>query len=64
MTTSVTIRNNGLYPVNVNEVEPISPIAKGEERTVQSHSLGVGEEITLNVWGIHHYLCVIEQAKP
>jgi hypothetical protein len=60
MTTSVTIKNNGPHRVNVNEVEPVSPIIKGNERTVNSHTLGMGHEITLNLWGIHRYICIIE----
>jgi hypothetical protein len=61
MTTSVTIKNNGPYRVNVNEVEPVEGRRlEGAEQTVNSHCLAVGEEITLNLWGANHYLCVIE----
>lgn len=60
MTTSVTVKNHGPGRVNVNEVEPISPIIEGKERTINSHTLDVGAEVTLHVWGIHHYLCILE----
>lgn len=60
MTTSVTIKNNGPHRVNVNEVEPVGPAIFGDERTVQSHTLAANAEVTLNIWGRHHYLCVIE----
>jgi len=60
MTTSVTIKNNGKHRVNVNEIEPVGPKMEGKERTTTSHTLEVGQEVTLNVWGENHYLCILE----
>ena len=57
MTTSVTIKNHGRYRVNVNEVQVITA---REEKTVASHTLAAGAEVTLNVWGAQHYLCILE----
>jgi hypothetical protein len=59
MTTSVTI-NNGPLRVNVNQVEPGGPLASGKEKTVATQTLAKGAETTLNLWGHHHYLNVIE----
>lgn len=59
MTTSVTIKNNGPYRVNVNEVESVLPPREGKQRTINSHTLAVGAEITV-IWSNQHYLCVIE----
>ena len=57
MTLSVTVKNNGPYRANVNEVERLP----GDEyRTAQSHTLEVGQEVTLNIWGIHRHLTVLE----
>jgi len=60
MTTSVTIKNNGKHRVNVNEIEPVGPRFAETQRTVNSHTLGVGEEVTINIWGEQHYLAILE----
>jgi|HubBroStandDraft_3_1064219.scaffolds.fasta_scaffold08076_11 hypothetical protein len=57
MTTSVTIKNDGPDRINVNEVDRL-PRAQG--RTAFSHTLAVGEQVTLKVWGANRYLCVLE----
>lgn len=56
MTTSVTIKNNGPYRVNVNEVD----VVREDAKTVQSHTLEIGGEVTLNLWGAHRYLNILE----
>ncbi len=61
MTTSVTIKNNGPYRVNVNETEiPEGERMKGTERLVQSHTLEVGAEVTLRLYGAFRFITVIE----
>ena len=57
MTTTVKIKNNGPDRINVNEVDRLP---RDQERTASSHTLAVGEEIELRVWGANWYLCVLE----
>ena len=57
MTTTVKIKNNGPDRINVNEVDRLP---RDQERTASSHTLAVGEEIELRVWGANRYLCVLE----
>ncbi len=61
MTTSVTIKNNGPYRVNVNSVDVShSDNAPDNTKTVKSQTLAIGEETTLHLWGGDRYLNVIE----
>ena len=57
MTTSVIIKNDGPGRININEVDRLP---RDQERTNFSHTLAVGEEINLRVWGANRYLCILE----
>lgn len=61
MTTRVTVKNYGPHRVNVNEVEiPEGERMADKQRLAQFHTLGVGEEVELHIWGAFRFLQVIE----
>lgn len=57
MTTLVTIKNNGPGRVNVNEVETQ---AARKDVLIQSHTVPIGAEVTVHVWGANRFLYVLE----
>lgn len=59
MTTSVTIKNLGPHDrVNVNEVEFNRETRV--EQTVNSCTLEIGQETTVQIWGPWRYLSIVE----